>query len=315
MNFTAKKIAVTGGSGFIGSAICLECQARGQEVIIFDKAEPLYKLPDGVTWFQGDICNKKHVRKLIKEVKPDHIYMVAGILGTSELNRAPGIATLVNIHGVANFMDFAVTGELPSVFFAAKPNIWENMYTITKQSAERIIQLYMKEYGLMGTIHRWYNAYGPRQHTHPVRKAVPYFILMALNNLPVRIHGSGNQATDYIHVQDVAKIAVESMNNGKFTNSEIVDVGTGVELKVNDLAEIIIKLSESKSKIIHVPMREGEIPETKPVANAAKIKKIMGADFEFTNFEKGMLETIDYYRNLPGEQKDSALEFYMSTVK
>jgi UDP-glucose 4-epimerase len=310
MNTKVKKVAITGGSGFIGSAIYRQCLEHGQEVILYDRTEPPYKLPEGVSWFQGDITDKDTVTKFVKEVKPEQIYLVAGLLGTSELNKSPRAASEVNVTGTANFMELAVNGELPPVFYPTKPNVWENMYTITKESSERIVKLYMKEYGLKGAIHKWFNVYGPGQHTHPIRKAVPYFILMAAHNLPLHIHGTGNQTMDLIHVDDAAKIAFTAMNNGTFTNQDVVEVGTGTEVTVNALAEMVIRLCNSSSKIVHNQMREGELLDTKLGANTTLLKKVVGDDFKYLDLEEGMVETINFYKQLPKEKIDSALEFY-----
>ncbi len=306
------KVAITGGSGFIGSAIYRECRKRGDEVILFDKTEPPYKLPKGVTWTKCDVCDKDLVHKVIGESKLDQLYLVAGVLGTSELNVQPSTACNVNIGGLANFMDLAVEKKLPRTFYVTKPNVWENMYTITKECSERIIQYYMNEYGLEGVIHKWFNAYGPGQHTHPVRKAVPYFILMALNNKPMRIHGDGEQTVDLVYVDDVAKIAVESMYKPKneLTNSEVIEVGTGVGLTVNYLANTIKEMCNSKSDIIHEPMRSGEVPNTQLAANTKRLFDIMGKDFKFMDYEEGMLNTIKYYKSINPIQADAALEFY-----
>lgn len=305
-------VAITGGSGFIGSGIYKECRKRCDDVLLFDNTKPPYTLPKGVTWVKCDVCDKDLVHKVMDETKPDQLYLVAGVLGTSELNVQPSRACNVNINGLANFMDLAVEQKLPRTFYVTKPNVWENMYTITKECSERIIQFYMKEYGLEGVIHKWFNAYGPGQHTHPVRKAVPYFILMALNNRPMRIHGDGKQTVDLVYVDDIAKIAVEAMNKPReeLTNEEVIEVGVGQGMVVNDLAESIRDMCHSKSEIIHEPMRSGETPNTLLSADITRLKQIMGPDFKFTDFKEGMLRTINYYKNINPLQMASALEFY-----
>ena len=305
-------VAITGGSGFIGSGIYKECRKRCDDVLLFDNTKPPYTLPKGVTWVKCDVCDKDLVHKVMDETKPDQLYLVAGVLGTSELNVQPSRACNVNINGLANFIDLAVEQKLPRTFYVTKPNVWENMYTITKECSERIIQYYMKEYGLEGVIHKWFNAYGPGQHTHPVRKAVPYFILMALNNRPMRIHGDGKQTVDLVYVDDIAKIAVEAMNKPKeeLTNEEVIEVGVGQGMVVNDLAESIRDMCHSKSEIIHEPMRSGETPNTLLSADITRLKQIMGSDFKFTDYKEGMLRTINYYKNINPLQMASALEFY-----
>ena len=310
------KVAITGGSGFIGSRIYRECRRSGNEVILLDKSKPRYELPEGITWEQCDVSNKDLVHRVMEKIQPiNQLYLVAGVLGTSELNLTPSKASEANVTGLANFMDLVVepNRDFPKTFYVTKPNVWENIYTITKEASERMIQFYMNEFGLEGVIHKWYNAYGPGQHTHPVRKAVPYFALMALNNLPLKIHGDGTQTMDLVYVDDIAKIAVESMNKPReeLTNEEVIDVGFGEQVVVNDLAKLMIDMCGSKSKIIHEPMRTGETPNTKLCADTTRVREIMGSDFKFTDLKKGMLETVKYYRNINPIQAEAALDFYL----
>jgi len=321
------KTAITGGSGFVGSAIYKECLKRGQEVVLLDRSEPNYKLSEGVSWVHCDVSDEGLVKKAMDNVQPDQLYMLAGVLGTTELIFQPAKAVRTNIGGVANFMQIlAEGGELPPTFLVTKPSAWPNMYTTTKDASKEIIQFYMshKEIdnpptkGLEGVIHKWFNAYGPGQHTHPIRKAVPYFILKAIVNEPLRVHGNGIQTADYIHIEDIAKIAVTAMNNYPLTGQREIDVGTGVPIDVNYLAETIIKLSGSKSKITHDHMRSGELPGTELVANVVNVNRIMGNNkpgfrYKFKDFEEGMLETIEYYKNLPKREIDNALNFYRRT--
>ena len=321
------KVAITGGSGFVGSAIYKECLKRNQEVTLLDRTKPNYDLPEGVSWHHCDVSNEDLVKRSMGDVQPDQLYLLAGVLGTTELIFQPAKAVRTNIGGVANFMQLlAEGGELPPTFLVSKPSAWPNVYTTTKDASKELMGFYMSHRemlnpptkGLEGVIHKWFNAYGPGQHTHPIRKAVPYFILKALENEPLRIHGDGIQTTDYIHIEDIAKIAVTAMNDYPLTGDKEIDVGTGVPRDINYLAETIIRLSDSDSEIVHDNMRSGELPGTELVANTVNVNRIMGGNkpgfrYQFKDFEEGMLETIDYYKSLPKKERDSALNFYKKT--
>lgn len=308
------KVAITGGSGFVGSAIYRECLKRKNfEVVLLDKTEPEYQLPYNVSWIECDTTNPELVRKCLKDVKPDHLYLIAGVLGTTELNRTPLKAVTNNIGGVATFLDVCVEEEsFPKLFYVTKPNVWENMYTITKETSEKMVKLYMKEFNLRGCIHRWFNAYGPGQHTHPIRKAVPYFILKALNNQTLEIWGNGKQTVDLIHIDDIAYLAVEAMNLDTTTQDRVIDLGTGIPVTVKELAELIIKLTGSKSEIIYKNMRPGEVDDTLLVADTEDLNRFISPNYKFKDLEVGMLETIEYYRNLPAEHVKSFFDYYNS---
>lgn len=309
-----KTVAITGGSGFVGSAIYRECLRRKEfKVVLLDKTKPEYQLPENVSWIECDTTDIDLVRSSLKAVRPDHLYLIAGVLGTTELNRDPLKAVKNNIDGVATFMNICIEENVfPKLFYVTKPNVWENMYTITKETSERIIKLYMKEFNLKGCIHRWFNAYGPGQHTHPIRKAVPYFILNAFHNKPLEIWGDGSQTVDLIHIDDIAYLAVEAMNKDTTTQDHVIDLGTGIPVTVKDLAEMIIRLTGSKSEIIYKGVRPGGVENTILVADTTDLNQYICSDYKFKDLESGMEETIEYYKNLSKEHLDSFFAYYNS---
>lgn len=134
------KVAITGGSGFIGTAIYKECLKRDYEVVLFDRTKPNYKLPDGVSWVECDVTIMESVRKCVLQERPHQLFLIAGVLGTSELNGSPLKATHNNINGVCTFMELAVKNQLPPIFYVTKPNVWDNLYTFSKETSEKIIK-------------------------------------------------------------------------------------------------------------------------------------------------------------------------------
>lgn len=305
-----KKVAITGGSGFLGTAIYKECLKRNYEVVLFDRSKPNYNLPKNVKWQKCDVVDLNLVEQVTLKESPDEIYLIAGVLGTSELNETPYGASKNNILGVCSFMELAVKGKLPPIFYVTKPNVWDNLYTFTKEASEKIIKYYMEQGIVQGVIHKWFNAYGEGQHTYPVRKAVPYFIICALHGLPIVIWGNGEQTVDMIYIDDIAYLAVEAMSKEQLTNQNVIEIGRGVEITVNQLAKDIIRLTKSNSEIKHYKMRNGEIENTKLVADVSGINNFICKDYEFYDYEKGLLNTIEYYKNISKEHLDSFFKFY-----
>ena len=305
-----KKVAITGGSGFVGTAIYKECLKRNYEVVLFDRSKPNYRLPKNVKWEKCDVVDLNLVEQVTLKESPDEIYLIAGVLGTSELNETPYMASKNNILGVCSFMELAVAGKLPPIFYVTKPNVWDNLYTFTKETSEKIIKYYMEQGIVQGVIHKWFNAYGEGQHTHPVRKAVPYFIISALHSLPIVVWGNGEQTVDMIYIDDIAYLAVEAMSKDSLTNQNVIEIGRGIEITVNQLAKDIIRLTKSNSEIKHYKMRSGEIENTKLVADVSGINNFICKDYEFYDYEKGLLNTIEYYKNISKEHLDSFFNFY-----
>lgn len=156
--------------------------------------------------------------------------------------------------------------------------------------------MYRKEFGLKAAIVKWFSVYGPGQKYGHVQKAVPTFIIAALQNKPIPVFDNGNQTADFIFTSDAVR-ATMMVAESKAAEGEIVEIGTGEETKIIDLAKMIIKMTGSKSKIKYEKMRKGEDVGAHVVADVRLLKR-------FTNFkpevdlETGMRETIDYYREI-----------------
>lgn len=301
------KCVVPGGSGFIGSFIALKLAEEGHEVIIFDIARPEFRLPENIEYFEGDI---RYVEMLEKVVPgSNEVYDCAGVLGTHELISQTTRAIDTNIHGAVNVLDVCRRYNVQRIFHPTKPKFatdWENTYTITKFTAEKFCLMYKETYKMNIAILRWTNATGPRQHLYPIRKAVPLMIALALRDLPLEVYGSGNQTVDIIDVRDVAKIAIRATREYA---SGILEVGAGIAITVNKLAQDIIDIVGSKSEIHHVPMRMGEKEDTKIVADTKALYEQF-PDVNFTPYRQTLEDCVDYYKSLNRAEIDKAIDHF-----
>ena len=251
------KILVTGGSGFIGSFIVDQlARDKKNQIQIFDIVAPNFKIGDNVRYIDGDICYKTAIDKAI--INCEEVYDCAGVLGTSELVFQTERAIDTNIKGAFNVIQVCLDNNVKRIFHPTKPffkNYWENTYTISKITAENFARMYRQVYKMDLTILRWLNASGPRQHLFPVRKFIPLAICDALLDRDIEIYGTGEQTIDIIDVRDIANIAILSTRSGIGKDRKAYDVGTGQALTCNFVAEKIIKMTNSKSKIKYLPMR------------------------------------------------------------
>lgn len=280
------KILATGGSGFIGSFLVDELRKIGHEVFVLS-LDKHCKQKDHFIF--ADITTRNKILDLIPRFKM--VYHLAGLLGTSELINKAYDASKVNILGTINILDGALKNKT-KVIYVTKPNCWLNTYSITKYAGESFVKMYHDEFRLPTVSVRWFNVYGPNQSFH-CQKAVPFFIRWALRNQPLQIWGDGEQTVDLIHARDAVRGTIVVANEKKF-EGRTIDVGSGQETTVNNLAELIIKLSNSKSTIRHNAMRPGELVGTHIKADTTELNKM---NFHLNeNLEKGMKETIDWYR-------------------
>tara|TARA_Y100000816_G_C26108036_1_gene589684 strand:- start:1950 stop:2879 length:930 start_codon:yes stop_codon:yes gene_type:complete len=306
------KIVVTGGSGFIGSHIVEELsKVKKNKIFIFDIAKPDFNLPKNVKYIDGDISYKTSIDKAVKGAS--ELYDCAGVLGTHELVYQTERAIDTNIKGAFNVIQSCIDNNIKKIFHPTKPyfkTYWENTYTISKITAENFCRMFREVYKMDITILRWMNASGPRQHLFPVRKFVPLVICQALMNSDIQIYGTGKQTVDIIDVRDIAKIAIKAVRSGLGKSKEVLDVGSGYAISCNDLAKKIIRMTNSKSKIVHVPMRVGEALNTKIIAKThKKLFKQLSYKPKFT-LDETIQNCIDYTESLGDDYLLKTLNFY-----
>lgn len=235
------KIAVTGGSGFIGSAVIKYAKSLGHQVWSFDKADG-----DNIL---GDLNNLSGA---------DVVVHLAGILGVSELFDKAEEAIDTNIRGTLRVLRVCQRDNIGYVGITMPP-VFPSVYTATKLCAFNLAEAWRKAYDLRVSHVVAYNTYGIGQKhgpTHP-QKIIPTFASKAWKKEPIPIWGDGSQTVDLIHVDDVARILVEAC---KFGDGEVFDAGCGIKWSVLEIAEDIATYCNSPTPHEFLPMRKGEIP-------------------------------------------------------
>ncbi|MDD5618751.1 MAG: GDP-mannose 4,6-dehydratase, partial [Candidatus Omnitrophica bacterium] len=165
-----------------------------------------------------------------------------------------------------------------------------SVYDEAKRFAEAITMSYHREFNLDTKIVRIFNTYGPRMQTNDGR-AVPNFIMQAIKNKPVTIQGDGSQTRSFCYVSDLIDGILKLMNSNL---NEPVNLGNPIEVTIKDLAEKIIKLTNSKSKIKYLPLPQDDPLRRKPDIN--KAKKLLNWQPKI-GLEDGLVATISWFRN------------------
>jgi len=242
------RVLVTGGGGFIGSAVVRELERRGDKPEVFGLE-------------QGGINDADAVAEAVDG--KDAVIHLAGLLGTHELFDQVHDAIDVNVHGTVNVLDACVATGAAYVGITM-PVAFESVYTATKVCATRLASAYHRTYGLPVAHVRAFNAFGPGQAHGPghPQKILPTFATEAWGRRPIPIWGDGSQTVDLIHVDDVARMLVDATAHG---DNVTFDAGTGEPWTVNQVAALVNALAHSSAGVNHLPMRRGEVP-TKIVA-------------------------------------------------
>jgi len=241
---TLKTLAITGGNGFIGKATQEAAKASGH----WDHIKVLDR-PNSIMF---DLTPLKGA---------DHVIHLAGMLGTSELFQDPYHAIDINIKGTLRILEWCVNNGA-SYTGITMPPVFPSIYTATKVAADRLASAWHYAYDLPVSKVRAFNAYGAGQKhgiMHP-QKILPTFATEAWAGRPIPIWGNGEQMVDLVHVDDIGRALTKAAFYG---GDQTFDAGTGRAITVNELAEYVLDVTESKAGKKYLPMRKGELPGIK----------------------------------------------------
>ncbi len=301
---------VTGGAGFLGSHLCEYLLKRDHEVICMDNL------------LTGDIRNIEHLQgnnfQFIKHDVTEYIF-IAGQINYILHFASPAspidylqlpIQTLkvgaLGTHKVLGLAKekkatilLASTSEVygDPLIHPQKEDYWGNVnpigprgvYDEAKRFAEAISMAYFRNHGVDTKIVRIFNTFGPRMRANDGR-AIPAFISQALENKPVTVFGKGSQTRSFCYVDDLIKgICKLLMSN----YNDPVNIGNPREMTIQQMAELIIKLTGSKSEIKFEPLPEDDPKVRQP--DIYRAREILGWEPEFP-VEEGLKITIDYFR-------------------
>jgi UDP-glucose 4-epimerase len=276
------KVLVTGGAGFIGSHVADALLAANHEVLVLDDLSTgrRHNVPERATFVQGDIRNTAVVAKVFADFQPDVVTHQAAQTSVSISTREPLRDAEVNILGSLNILNESVKHKLRRVVFAStggaiygdvpegtraseqtSPNPM-SPYACSKFSIEKYLACYAREHGLVSTVLRYANVYGPRQDPHGEAGVVAIFAQRVLAGEPVQINarkqlGDAGCVRDYVFVADVVRANMLAIE-GKLDRTP-VNVCTGAATGTLELAQIIEQAAGVKAHIKHGARREGDV--------------------------------------------------------
>ena len=286
------RILVTGGNGFIGGHVIDALIDRGYDVTILDR----YGMPHrrDVEYVLGDVSDGHLITSLAD--RHEGIINLAAVLGTSETVEFPRSTVETNLLGAVNVYQ-AARDKGVRVVQITVGNYWmNNPYAITKNASEKLALFYNKHYGTRITVIRGLNAYGERQKPKPVRKIMPNLVIPAIRETEIMLYGDGKQKMDMIYVGDLAEILVLGLTLDHGAYDRILDAGTGDAPTINQICKIVLDRTNSKVKVTHVPMRQGE-PIQAVVRGDPETLRPLGIDAaDLLGLEEGVDRTVAYYR-------------------
>jgi UDP-glucose 4-epimerase len=304
-----KRILITGGAGFIGSHLARHFADQAEVTVLDDLRSGYARNLAGVScrFLRGSVLDASALSEAIAGA--DEVYHLAAMISVPESVAKPAECALLNTEGTRRVLEAAHAAGVRKVVLASSAAIYgdnptvpklESMppepkspYAETKLAGENLLEQYRQSHGLGTTSLRFFNVFGPRQDPRSAyAAAVPIFIAKALRDEPIGIHGDGGQTRDFIHVTDIvgalAYAGASSTMNGTY------NVGYGRSQSILALAQEIVRLTGSKSRIEHLPPRDGDVRHS-----LASTARLLAAGWQpRSSVNAGLAETVDYFRSL-----------------
>lgn len=310
------KVIVTGGAGFIGSNFVhyLYRERPGWQITVLDaltyagNKKNLEGLDtQRLTFVQGNITDENLVTKLVGEhdavvhfaaeshndnsLQSPRPFLDSNVIGTYQLLEA------VRKHNKRfhHISTDEVYGDLelddPNKFTPDTPYNPSSPYSSTKAASDLLVRAWVRSFGVQATISNCSNNYGPYQH---VEKFIPRQITEILEGRKPKLYGSGENVRDWIHAEDHSSAVLTILEKGKIGETYLI--GADGEKSNKDVIEMILRLmGKDQTAYDHVKDRAGH--DLRYAIDATKIRQELGWQPKFTNFEKGLKNTIEWYTN------------------
>jgi UDP-glucuronate decarboxylase len=281
---TKTNILVTGGAGNIGSALVEALiEDANNFVVVVDNLltgsrEKLPKAPNNnLKFIHCDVNVEDEITSVFHTFSFDYVFHYAALVGVKRTLENP-VSVLEDINGIKHILNLSKNTGVKRVIYSSSSEVYGEPveypqneettplnsrlpYAIVKNIGEAFLKSYQQEFGLDYTIFRFFNTYGPKQAKDFV---ISKFISLALKNEAIPIYGDGSQTRTFCYIDNNinASLAAAFSEVGK---NKTINIGNNVETAVLDLAKTIIKLTDSKSEIKHLPaLEEGDMTRRNP---------------------------------------------------
>lgn len=261
-----KKILITGGAGFIGSALAAQLAEEGYDVVVYDNLLRGNKLDkavmNSITFVKGDVRDYDLLKESAKNC--DVIFHFAAILGVDIVADNPIETMDVETIGMRNVANVAIENGVNKILYASTSGIYghsameqavseeiivdpRTSYAMAKRYNEIYLAALHEEKGIDSVSLRFFNVYGPKQDN---RMVVPRFFEQAISGNPITVFGDGKQTRDFTYIDDTVKACILLMKNMK--GNTIYNIANENEGCIEDLAVKIKKITDSSSEITYI---------------------------------------------------------------
>ncbi|MEO7045636.1 MAG: NAD-dependent epimerase/dehydratase family protein [Ferruginibacter sp.] len=305
------KVLITGGAGFIPSSLADKILVDDNyEVVLVDNllTGKTCNIPihPRCKFIKCNVNNYNDIAPVMTAYKFDYVFHYAAVVGVKRTLDNP-VMVLKDIDGIENILNLCKSTGVKRIFYSSSSEVYGEPvmmpqneqttplnsrlpYAIVKNIGEAYCKSYQQEFGLDYVIFRFFNTYGPKQSPDFVMSK---FLKSALKNEDIPLYGDGMQSRTFCYIEDNLDACITTLHNGKYKNS-VYNIGNDEVITIKQLAETIIILTGSKSKIIYLPpLKEGDMTKRQP--DISKMKELLGRDL--MNYKDGIRLILDAWKS------------------
>lgn len=306
------RILVTGGAGFVASDLAAKLAAEGHQVVVVDNllTGDVGKLPigeaEGLHFIKCDVNRFEDISSVFYAYRFEYVFHYAAVVGVKRTTDNP-VMVLRDIDGIRNVLDLSKNTGVKRVLFSSSSEVYGEPveipqnerttplnsklpYAIVKNIGEAFLRSYQKEYGLDYTVFRFFNTYGPKQSPDFV---VSKFLRAALDGEDITLYGDGLQTRTFCYIDDNTDACLNAFRTGQVIN-DVVNIGSDREITIKALAELIIEITGSSSRIVHLPpLEEGDMSRRMP--DVTRMRALLGRDP--VPLREGLVRILEVLRN------------------
>ncbi|MBK9148079.1 MAG: NAD-dependent epimerase/dehydratase family protein [Flavobacteriales bacterium] len=290
------RILVTGGAGFIASDLALKLASDPanqvtvvDNLLTGDRRKLPVQLPANLRFIKCDVNRFEDISAVFYAHGFDYVFHYAAVVGVKRTTDNP-VMVLRDIDGIRNILDLSKNTGVKRVLYSSSSEVYGEPveipqnerttplnsklpYAIVKNIGEAFLRSYQKEFGLEYTVFRFFNTYGPKQSRDFV---VSKFIRAALANDDITLYGDGMQTRTFCYIDDNTDACLAAFHGNQVLN-DVVNIGSDAELPIKDLARMIIDITGSSSRIVHLPpLEEGDM--TRRMPDITRMRALLGRE-------------------------------------
>lgn len=300
------RFLITGGAGFLGTALANRLVQDGHQVRVIDdlSAGDPSRLDERVLFTRGSVTDRPKLWTLLHDV--DCVYHLAARVLVSESILYPREYNEVNVGGTVSVMEAMRDAGVRRVVFTSSGAVYgeqahqpvredflpnpQSPYAVSKLAAEYYVRTIGALWGIETVILRIFNAYGPGQNLPPSHPpVVPRFLSQALRGGSLVIFGGGGQTRDFVYVDDVVEALVAAAT-ATDVDRRIINIGSGRATSINDLARLVARVVGEEVEVLHSPAESGGVSQL--CADITAARRMLGYEPKI-DLEQGLRLTIE----------------------